>query len=1238
MKKLLALVLALVMVMGLATIGTNAATEYSDKADINFEEAVQVMSSIGVLEGADGKFRPAAELKRSEAAKIVAYLYYNNKTAAGLTGVGKFSDVPANHWAAGYVDTLANSGIISGTSATTYNPDGDLKAIDFAKMLLVCIGFDAKLEGLVGADYQINTSKLATQAGLFNGLKSLKANDILTREQAAQMAFNAIKAATVEYTNKGGEISLNGATVSLGASTYQYVTTTLAKEQRIDDRKLTNTGTNQNGGYTVEFGERQYPDLRLVKTTDAFGRPANEWTNGKETIGKYVDKENLLGSFTTYVTGADLYNLIGEAKIKNSTDDQVHYFVNGKEFTYVTPTQIGVDHKDSKGNTLTDADFYRVGGVDRSNMIRTNKTPYVFTGNGVLTEVYEKGDDLYIVSIMTYYAQADGDYDAKNEVLKIDQLDKGLDVGVAPTFGAFNNKVSIADAANIANYKDDAHLLVKVAFNKTTGKYDVHEVTDAKVETAQTITKYSVGAEKVNKTPVSNALAAETAFFNNGYAVVGGAQKVFNKTVELDEELRGYDDVTKSLDSTYMLAYDELGYVVRAKIENAKVNYVFIAGLDTGTSNLGAKTADAFAIFADGTSANIKVNLSKSNEYIDAYTNRQGGGAQKIDGNTTAGKWLNAKGKWEFDVTGNNTVKYANLGGNNPDWAYNRWFYYTTEGEGANAVYTLKPVAQSLMVKDYGSTVNTVTEANYYTGDGNKYLKINTKTARLVGDYTNYQLATTGTPLQAWGNEKTTYITVKTAKTDGATGGATYARNTSNQKRGIAEVAGIYTGIQNVDITAYRAADASAYSTDDAKEINEFYQSAWAVFNNDNYIVAAVVMGSDGGDSGHYVYAVSEARSEWKEGSYYYWNFNAIVDGEEKELTVKTKYGDVIAAIKAATGFDGKPAADPTSVAAKRGVEGALFDVTFDKDGYVTRATPVSTVGESKKVYNNEKLMGDATTPGDGTDNSRAFKEEKAYNVYNLEGDVYSYAANTLYDTFKNSNGTARTNPDSKTYVSTAGFQANGLFKGDVGLTIKSGAPIYVVQQYVSSNTGKTETKVEKFTSLDKALGAIAVGGEQKTTADTRVLNGYVSAALDSNCTAKWVVIKNVGSKVTNTENQQTANNNETSMKLDDYVAATGFVITPSNFIKSEGTTTSVTVKIYEKQSTQDVYTLVKDSTFKYQSNADATTHATGTNGKISIAADNVEANANEIKFSFVNNASYYFVINGVSTNPAICR
>ena len=72
MKKLLALVLALVMTLGLATVGTNA--DYSDADDISLEEAVDVMSAVGVFQGSDGKFSPKSVFTRGEALKMV-YTY-----------------------------------------------------------------------------------------------------------------------------------------------------------------------------------------------------------------------------------------------------------------------------------------------------------------------------------------------------------------------------------------------------------------------------------------------------------------------------------------------------------------------------------------------------------------------------------------------------------------------------------------------------------------------------------------------------------------------------------------------------------------------------------------------------------------------------------------------------------------------------------------------------------------------------------------------------------------------------------------------------------------------------------------------------------------------------------------------------------------------------------------------------------------------------------------------------------
>ena len=128
MKKLLALVLALVMSMSLVTI-SNAA--YSDKADIDLKEAVDVLSAVGVFEGSDGKFDPKANLTREQAAKLVAYLQLSQKSADALVGGNKFTDVAANRWSAGYVDYCATTGVVAGVGNGQFNPTGSLTALQF---------------------------------------------------------------------------------------------------------------------------------------------------------------------------------------------------------------------------------------------------------------------------------------------------------------------------------------------------------------------------------------------------------------------------------------------------------------------------------------------------------------------------------------------------------------------------------------------------------------------------------------------------------------------------------------------------------------------------------------------------------------------------------------------------------------------------------------------------------------------------------------------------------------------------------------------------------------------------------------------------------------------------------------------------------------------------------------------------------------------------------------------------
>ena len=74
MKKFLSLVLALVMTMSLVTVSAGA-KEFKDDKDVTYDEAVAVISEIGVVDGdTDGNFRPTDNLSRGAAAKIICNL------------------------------------------------------------------------------------------------------------------------------------------------------------------------------------------------------------------------------------------------------------------------------------------------------------------------------------------------------------------------------------------------------------------------------------------------------------------------------------------------------------------------------------------------------------------------------------------------------------------------------------------------------------------------------------------------------------------------------------------------------------------------------------------------------------------------------------------------------------------------------------------------------------------------------------------------------------------------------------------------------------------------------------------------------------------------------------------------------------------------------------------------------------------------------------------------------------
>ena len=229
LKKVLSLVLALAMALSLMTVAfAEDANDFADYDKVEYNEAVDVMVAAGVFNGKEGNnFAPNDTLTREEAAKIVTYMLVGQEKADKLTAtVAPYADVAAGRWSAGAIAYCTNEGILTGSNGKFY-PTDKLTGVAFAKMLLVALGYDPKIESLEGSAWAINTSKLAlgNDVDLDNGMENLVLSAQLTREEAAQMAFNAMKATLVEYEDKGDNIVLPGdITINTGATKATPVT------------------------------------------------------------------------------------------------------------------------------------------------------------------------------------------------------------------------------------------------------------------------------------------------------------------------------------------------------------------------------------------------------------------------------------------------------------------------------------------------------------------------------------------------------------------------------------------------------------------------------------------------------------------------------------------------------------------------------------------------------------------------------------------------------------------------------------------------------------------------------------------------------------------------------------------------------------------------------------------------------------------------------------------------------
>ena len=191
MKKHLALVLALVMVLGSFSF-VSAAPEFSDVKGTPAEEAVMSLELLNVLKGyPDGTFKPANTISRAEFAAVAVRVSGLEQAAMSAKGLPTgFNDVPAWHWASGYVGTAAKLGIVNGVGNGMFAPEAPVKYEEAITMIVRALGYEPAAAAKGG--YPFGYLIVANEIDLLEDALGTQGT-FATRGFVAQITFNALE-------------------------------------------------------------------------------------------------------------------------------------------------------------------------------------------------------------------------------------------------------------------------------------------------------------------------------------------------------------------------------------------------------------------------------------------------------------------------------------------------------------------------------------------------------------------------------------------------------------------------------------------------------------------------------------------------------------------------------------------------------------------------------------------------------------------------------------------------------------------------------------------------------------------------------------------------------------------------------------------------------------------------------------------------------------------------------------
>lgn len=367
MKKLLSLLVVLTMVIGVFSVSSFAA--FSDvKTDASYAEATDVLSALEMLKGyEDGSFKPEGDITRAEFAAVVCRILGLEAAANGAKGATAFKDVPADDWAAGYINLATQAGIIKGYGNGMFGPKDTVKYEQAIKMVVAALGYTPKAEAMGG--YPTGYLTIAAQKDITKGTTGV-AGVAANRATVARIAYNALSVDLMEQTSFGKDPEFS-----------EQVGKTLLSE-KLKVTKVEGILTDNNDD-----------EPSASKKTFTIGSTAYKAGN--------VNSSDLLG-----------YKVVAYVKDKGTSD----------ETTLALAPQAGenetlkVSYDDIKNISVSGSVYYFNYEVnDEDEDVEIEKTPVIFyngvkktvditaTNSGYVTLINNDDDDAYDVAYVVEY-------------------------------------------------------------------------------------------------------------------------------------------------------------------------------------------------------------------------------------------------------------------------------------------------------------------------------------------------------------------------------------------------------------------------------------------------------------------------------------------------------------------------------------------------------------------------------------------------------------------------------------------------------------------------------------------------------------------------------------------------------------------------------------------------------------------------------------------------------------------